>query len=115
MAGTRPVVELMYMDFALMASDQIANQAAKWHYMSGRPGRGAARDPRIGRCGQGLRRPALASHSRDFTHTPGLYVVYPSNPGGCARGCSSRRSGRTTRVMFVESQGLYRRRGRPGR
>ena len=35
MAGLRPVVELMYMDFALMASDQIANQAGKWHYMSG--------------------------------------------------------------------------------
>ena len=33
--GLRPVVELMYMDFALMASDQIANQAAKWHFMSG--------------------------------------------------------------------------------
>ena len=31
--GLRPVVELMYMDFALMSSDQIANQAAKWHYM----------------------------------------------------------------------------------
>ena len=35
MIGLRPVVELMYMDFALMASDQISNQAAKWHYMSG--------------------------------------------------------------------------------
>ena len=35
MTGLRPVVELMYMDFALMASDQIGNQAAKWHYMSG--------------------------------------------------------------------------------
>ncbi|HEY6014513.1 MAG TPA: thiamine pyrophosphate-dependent enzyme, partial [Candidatus Limnocylindrales bacterium] len=34
-AGLRPVVELMYMDFALMASDQIANQVGKWHYMSG--------------------------------------------------------------------------------
>jgi pyruvate/2-oxoglutarate/acetoin dehydrogenase E1 component len=35
MVGLRPVVELMYMDFALMASDAICNQAAKWHYMSG--------------------------------------------------------------------------------
>jgi len=35
MIGLRPVVELMYMDFAFMASDQISNQAAKWHYMSG--------------------------------------------------------------------------------
>jgi len=35
MTGLRPVVELMYMDFCLMASDQISNQAAKWHYMCG--------------------------------------------------------------------------------
>ena len=35
MRGLRPVVELMYFDFALMSSDQISNQAAKWHYMSG--------------------------------------------------------------------------------
>ncbi|MGA2436496.1 MAG: thiamine pyrophosphate-dependent enzyme, partial [Bryobacteraceae bacterium] len=35
MNGLRPVVELMYFDFALMSSDQISNQAAKWHYMSG--------------------------------------------------------------------------------
>ncbi|MFA6716178.1 MAG: thiamine pyrophosphate-dependent enzyme, partial [Victivallaceae bacterium] len=35
MCGYRPVAELMYMDFALMASDQISNQAAKWHYMTG--------------------------------------------------------------------------------
>ena len=35
MVGIRPVVELMYMDFTLMSSDQISNQAAKWHYMSG--------------------------------------------------------------------------------
>ena len=33
MIGLRPVAELMYMDFALMASDQISNQAAKWHYI----------------------------------------------------------------------------------
>src|SRR5207237_4598424 len=35
MIGLRPVVELMYFDFALMSSDQISNQATKWHYMSG--------------------------------------------------------------------------------
>ena len=35
MIGLRPVVELMYMDFLLMAGDQVGNQAAKWHYMSG--------------------------------------------------------------------------------
>ena len=35
MVGLRPVVELMYMDFLLMAGDQVGNQAAKWHYMSG--------------------------------------------------------------------------------
>ena len=60
MVGLRPVVELMYMDFALMASDQIGNQAAKWHYMFGGQAEVAAGHPRLRRRRQGLRRPALA-------------------------------------------------------
>ena len=78
MAGLRPVVELMYMDFALMASDQIANQAGKWHYMSG----AQTTVPLVIRASvgrrQGLRRAALAvagvdlhAHARPGGHLPG--------------------------------------------
>ena len=69
----RPVVELMYMDFALMASDQIANQAAQVALHVGRPVDGAARDPRLGRRRQGLRRPALpVARERCSPTRPGL-------------------------------------------
>lgn len=60
MTGYRPVAELMYMDFALMSSDQISNQAAKWHYMTGRLDRSPARRALQRRRRQGIRRPALA-------------------------------------------------------
>ena len=59
MNGLRPVVELMYFDFALMSSDQISNQAAKWHYMSGAQTEIPHGDPGLRRRGQGLRRAAL--------------------------------------------------------
>ena len=60
MIGLRPVMELMYFDFALMSSDQISNQAAKWHYMSGAQTEVPLVSPRLRRRGQGLRRPAFA-------------------------------------------------------
>ncbi len=69
MAGLRPVVELMYMDFALMASDQIANQAGKWHFMSGGQTTVPHGHPLLGRRRQGLRRPAFPV-ARVAVHTP---------------------------------------------
>ncbi len=107
MVGLRPVVELMYMDFALMASDQISNQAAKWHYMSRRPGRGAAGLPRLGRRRQGLRRAALADAWRACSRTsPGSTWSTPPRRT-TRRACSSRAIRDNNPVMFVESQGLY--------
>ncbi|MBS3764408.1 MAG: pyruvate dehydrogenase, partial [Planctomycetes bacterium] len=80
MTGLRPIVELMYSDFEFMAGDQIYNQAAKWHYMSG----GRNNVPMVIRTSTGAGKgyggqhsQALESHS---THTPGLLVAYPSTP-----------------------------------
>ena len=104
--GLRPVVELMYMDFALMASDQIANQAAKWHYMSG----GQVEVPLVVRASVGAGKGYGGQHSQTleslFTHLPGIYVVYPSNPAD-AKGLLKSAIRTNNPVLFVESQGLY--------
>lgn len=106
MSGLRPVVELMYMDFALMASDQIANQAAKWHYMSG----GLAKLPLVIRASVGGGKGYGGQHSQSlesiFCHTPGLVVVYPSSPYD-AKGLLKTAIRSNDPVMFVESQLLY--------
>lgn len=108
--GLRPVVELMYMDFALMASDQIANQAAKWHYMSG----GQVEVPLVIRASVGAGKGYGGQHSQSleslFTHLPGIYVVYPSNPAD-AKGLLKSAIRTNNPVMFVESQGLYTAKG----
>ncbi len=104
--GLRPVVELMYMDFALMASDQIANQAAKWHYMSG----GQVEVPLVIRASVGAGKGYGGQHSQSleslFTHLPGIWVVYPSNPAD-AKGLLKAAIRTSNPVLFVESQGLY--------
>jgi len=104
--GLRPVVELMYMDFALMSSDQIANQAAKWHYMSG----GQLEVPLVVRASVGAGKGYGGQHSQSleslFTHLPGIYVVYPSNPAD-AKGLLKSAIRTNNPVLFIESQGLY--------
>ncbi len=104
--GLRPVVELMYMDFALMAGDQLANQAAKWHYMSG----AQVEVPLVVRASVGAGKGYGGQHSQSleslFTHTPGLYIVYPSNPAD-AKGLLKSAIRTNNPVIFVESQGLY--------
>ena len=104
--GLRPVVELMYMDFALMASDQIANQAAKWHFMSG----GQLEVPLVIRASVGAGKGYGGQHSQSleslFTHTPGLVVLYPATPAD-AKGLLASAIRSRDPVLFVESQGLY--------
>jgi len=104
--GLRPVVELMYMDFALMASDQIANQAGKWHYMSG----AQVEVPLVIRASVGAGKGYGGQHSQSlesiFTHIPGLYVVYPATPAD-AKGLLASAIRTNNPVLFVESQGLY--------
>ena len=110
MAGLRPVAELMYMDFALMASDQISNQAAKWHYMSG----AQTKVPLVIRASVGGGKGYGGQHSQTlesvFAHIPGMYVVYPAT--ACdAKGLIKASIRDDNPVMFVESQLLYSEKG----
>jgi 2-oxoisovalerate dehydrogenase E1 component len=80
MAGTRPVVELMYLDFMGVCFDQLLNQAAKLRMMTG----GAASVPMVVRTQTGAGRSSGAQHSQSLeamlAHVPGLTVVMPSTP-----------------------------------
>ena len=106
MNGLRPVVELMYFDFALMSSDQISNQAAKWHYMSG----AQTEVPLVIRASAGAGKGYGGQHSQTlesmFCHIPGLYVVYPATPAD-AKGMLKSAIRDNNPILFVESQALY--------
>jgi pyruvate/2-oxoglutarate/acetoin dehydrogenase E1 component len=110
MAGMRPVVELLFMDFALVAADQIVNQAAKLRYMAG----GTVSVPIVIRAQQGGGRGNGAQHSQSFeswfAQVPGLIIVVPSTPAD-AKGLlkSSIRAGNP--VIFVEHKLLYNTKG----
>ncbi|MEZ5217571.1 MAG: alpha-ketoacid dehydrogenase subunit beta [Ilumatobacteraceae bacterium] len=77
-SGLRPIVDIMFMDFLMVASDQIVNQAAKLKYMFG----GEAKVPLTITTMGGAGLSAAAQHSQSleamFCHIPGLKVVYPS-------------------------------------
>lgn len=110
LAGMRPVVELMFMDFVLVAADQIVNQAAKLRYMSG----GQAAVPIVIRAQQGGGRGNGAQHSQSFeawlAQVPGLKVVAPATPKD-AKGLlkSAIRDGNP--VVFIEHKLLYNTKG----
>src|SRR6267143_230255 len=80
MTGMRPVVDIMFGDFLFLALDQIANQAAKVHYMSG----GRLTAPIVIRTTLGATRRSAAQHSQSLhalvSHIPGLKVALPSTP-----------------------------------
>lgn len=80
MAGTRPVVEMRFSDFALCAVDELVNQAAKARYMFG----GQMRVPMVVREPVGMWRSSAAQHSQSleawYAHIPGLVVVAPATP-----------------------------------
>lgn len=80
MTGMRPVVDIMFGDFLGLAMDQIFNQAAKVHYMSG----GKLKVPMVVRTTLGATRRTAAQHSQSLhawvSHIPGLKVVLPSTP-----------------------------------
>lgn len=105
-AGMRPIVELMYMDFTLVAADQILNQAAKTRYVFG----GKARIPMVIRGQQGIGRGNAATHSQSletfFMHIPGLKVVCPST-GADAAGLLRTAIRDDNPVMFFEHKALY--------
>ena len=80
MTGMRPVVDIMFGDFLTLVMDQLANQAAKIHYMSG----GRLKAPLTLRTTLGATRRSAAQHSQSLhawpAHIPGLKVVLPSTP-----------------------------------
>jgi len=78
--GMRPVVDIMFGDFLTIIMDQLVNQAAKTHYMSG----GKLRVPLVIRTTLGATRRSAAQHSQSLhawvSHVPGLKVALPSTP-----------------------------------
>jgi pyruvate/2-oxoglutarate/acetoin dehydrogenase E1 component len=80
MTGMRPIVDIMFGDFITLAMDQIVNQAAKTHYMSG----GKLKVPMVFRTTLGATRRSGAQHSQSLhawmCHVPGLKVAIPSTP-----------------------------------
>ena len=80
MTGLRPIVDIMFGDFITLTMDQMVNQAAKIHYMSG----GKWKVPLVMRTTLGATRRSAAQHSQSlhawFSHIPGLKVVVPSTP-----------------------------------
>jgi pyruvate dehydrogenase E1 component beta subunit len=106
MTGTRPVVELMFIDFMGVCFDQLLNQAAKFRYMFG----GKARTPLVVRTTIGAGFRAAAQHSQSlypiFTHIPGLKVVIPSNAYD-AKGLLIEAIRDDDPVIFCEHKMLY--------
>src|SRR5438477_5890060 len=80
MTGMRPVVDIMFGDFITLTMDQLVNQAAKIHYMSG----GKLKVPMVMRTTLGATRRSAAQHSQSLhawpSHVPGLKVAIPSTP-----------------------------------
>lgn len=108
--GMRPIVEIMFMDFTLLTLDQIANQAAKMHYMFG----GKATVPMVIRMPGGSGTGAAAQHSQSLEtllmHIPGLKVAVPSTPYD-AKGLLLSAIRDPNPVAFVEHKLLYKTKG----
>lgn len=110
MTGMRPVVDIMFGDFLGLVMDQVANQAAKVHYMSG----GKLSAPMVIRTTLGATRRSAAQHSQSLhawvSHIPGLKVALPSTPYD-AKGLlkSAIRDGGP--VVFFEDKMNYQQRG----
>ena len=104
--GLRPVVEVMFVDFITLAMDQLANHAAKLHYMSG----GQLRVPLTVRVQGGVMAGFGAHHSQSleswFLHVPGLKVVMPSTAAD-AKGLLKAAIRDDNPVVFIEHRGLY--------
>jgi pyruvate/2-oxoglutarate/acetoin dehydrogenase E1 component len=114
MTGTRTVAELMYVDFTTCAMDQIVNQVAKMHYMSG----GKLQIPLVIRTHGGGGRGNAAQHSQNleawFLHVPGLKIAMPSTPAD-AKGLLTTAIRDDNPVLFIEHKLLYATKGKvPG-
>jgi len=105
-AGSRPVVEMLFVDFLLLAMDQVVNQAAKYRFMSG--GQGTV--PLVVRTQGGAGNSLAGQHSQSlealFYHVPGLKVVMPSTPAD-AKGLLKSAIRDDDPVIFIEHKLLY--------
>jgi pyruvate/2-oxoglutarate/acetoin dehydrogenase E1 component len=110
MTGMRPVVDIMFGDFITLTMDQMANQAAKVHYMSG----GKWRVPMVMRTTLGAARRSAAQHSQSlhawFSHVPGLKVVLPSTPYD-AKGLLKTAVRDENPVIFFEDKMMFKMKG----
>ena len=110
MTGMRPVVDIMFGDFLTLVMDQMVNQAAKVHYMSG----GKWKVPLVLRTTLGATRRSAAQHSQSLhawlSHVPGLKVVMPSTPYD-AKGLLKSAIRDDNPVVFFEDKMMYRSKG----
>ncbi len=110
MTGLRPVVDIMFGDFLTLVMDQLVNQAAKVHYMSG----GAWKVPMVLRTTLGASRRSAAQHSQSLhawlSHVPGLKVVLPSTPYD-AKGLLKTAIRDNNPVIFIEDKMMFRMKG----
>ena len=109
-SGTRPIAEIMYIDFMTFCMDQIVNQAAKMRYMFG----GKIKVPMVIRTQGGAGTFCAAQHSQSleswFVHTPGLKVVMPSTPYD-AKGLLKTAIRDDNVIIFIEHKLLYNTKG----
>ena len=110
MTGMRPVVDIMFGDFITLTMDQMVNQAAKVHYMSG----GKWKVPMVMRTTLGATRRSAAQHSQSlhawFCHIPGLKVVLPATPYD-AKGLLKAAIRDENPVVFFEDKMMYKLKG----
>ena len=108
--GMRPIVDIMFGDFITLTMDQMVNQAAKTHYMSG----GKLKVPMVLRTTLGATRRSAAQHSQSlhawFSHIPGLKVVIPSTPYD-AKGLMKTAIRDDNPVAIFEDKMLYQTKG----
>lgn len=106
LTGYRPIVEIMFIDFATLAMDQIANQAAKIHFMSG----GSLNVPLVIRTQGGVGKGLATQHSQSleawFYHIPGLKVVMPSTSYD-VKGLLKTAVRDNSPVIFIEHKMIY--------
>lgn len=111
MTGMRPVVDIMFGDFITLTMDQMVNQAAKIHYMSG----GKQIVPMVMRTTLGATRRSAAQHSQSlhawFSHVPGLKVAVPSTPYD-AKGLLKTAIRDDNPVAFFEDKLMYQTKGK---
>ncbi len=110
LAGLRPVIEIMYIDFTCLAMEPIINQAAKARYMFG----GKANVPLVIRTQGGGGRGNAAQHSQSleavYAHIPGLIIVQPATPRD-AKGLLKSAIRSDNPVIFIEHKLLYNTKG----